>query len=116
MAGLIISDSLIKKFGGSLGNANENIELPYSVKIEPVKIESVENSSKKRKHTEDWNKLSNFKYLISEFKIFRIPGTYILTKYKYYIKQKKLSKENSIFLSTQYNFHYSVKRTFLKHY
>ena len=53
MAGLIISDSLIKKFGGSLGNANENIELPYSIKIEPVKIESVKNSSKKRKHAED---------------------------------------------------------------
>ena len=59
MAGLIISDSLIKKFGGSLGNANENIELrlPYSVKIEPVKIDpsknkSVKNSSTKRKHAD----------------------------------------------------------------
>ena len=62
MAGLILSDSLIKKFGGSLGNANENIKLPYSVKIEPVKImvkidpsknKSVKNSSTKRKHAKD---------------------------------------------------------------
>ena len=53
MAGLIVSDSLIKKFGGSLSNANEKMELQYSVKIEPVKIESVKNTSTKRKHTED---------------------------------------------------------------
>ena len=53
MAGLIIPDSLIKKFGGNVYNGNEKFQLPYSIKIEPVKIESVENSSKKRKHAED---------------------------------------------------------------
>ena len=53
IAGLILPDSLIKKFGGNLYNANERFKLPYSVKIEPVKIESVKNSSTKRKHPED---------------------------------------------------------------
>ena len=56
MAGLIMTDSLIRRFG-----SNENFNLSYSVKIEPVKVESVKNSSTKRKHTEDWNKLSEFK-------------------------------------------------------
>ena len=53
MAGLIIPKNLIKKFGGNLYNGNEMFHLPYSIKIEPVKIESVENSSKKRKHAEE---------------------------------------------------------------
>ena len=53
MAGLIIPDSLIKKFGGNLYNGNEIFHLPYSIKIEAVKIESVENTSKKRKHAEE---------------------------------------------------------------
>ena len=48
MAGLIIPDSLIRRFG-----SNEKFNLSYSVKIEPVKVESVKNSSTKRKHTED---------------------------------------------------------------
>ena len=38
MAGLIIPDADIKKYGGSLGNANEKIELKYSIIIESVKI------------------------------------------------------------------------------
>ena len=48
MAGVIMTDSLIRRFGSS-----EKFNLSYSVKIEPVKIESVKNSSTKRKHTED---------------------------------------------------------------
>lgn len=48
MAGLIIPDALVKKFGHNLSDANEEFKLPYT-----VKIESVRNNSTKRKRTED---------------------------------------------------------------
>ena len=47
MAALIIPDALIKKFGGSLGEANEKFQLSYT-----ITIESEKNTSMKRKHTE----------------------------------------------------------------
>ena len=48
MAGLIMPDDLIKKYGGKLCVANEKFKLPYS-----LTIESVKSNSLKRKHTED---------------------------------------------------------------
>ena len=49
VAGLILPDATIKRFGGSsLGDdINEYIKLPYS-----IKIESGENNSAKRKRTD----------------------------------------------------------------
>ena len=34
MAGLILPDSVIKKYGGSLSDVNENFQLQYGVNIE----------------------------------------------------------------------------------
>ena len=45
---MAIPDAVMKSFMGSVGNANEGIEIPYT-----VKIESVQNNSTKRKRTED---------------------------------------------------------------
>ena len=45
---MAIPDAVIKSFMGSVGNANEEIKIPYT-----VKIESVQNNSTKRKRTED---------------------------------------------------------------
>ena len=47
MAGLILPDAAIKRFGGHLSDVNENIELSYS-----IKIKSGENNSAKRKRTD----------------------------------------------------------------
>ena len=48
MAGLIIPDAVMKSFMGSVSNDNEEIRIPYT-----VKVESVQNNSMKRKRTED---------------------------------------------------------------
>ena len=48
MAGLMIPNAVMKSFMGDLGADNETIRIPYTMKIEPV-----QNDSKKRKRTED---------------------------------------------------------------
>ena len=45
---MAIPDAVIKSFMGSVGNANEEIKIPYT-----IKIEAVHNDSMKRKRTED---------------------------------------------------------------
>lgn len=57
LAGLILPDAIIKKFGGSLGDANEKMKLPFS-----ITIESEENNSTTQKYADQWDNHLHMSY------------------------------------------------------